>query len=682
MTSTEKKTPSNKEKSVFDWLKTLPPREGNIFFSLCEGGKKTVDKSKLKEALFDAGLQINDFRLRSFFEKLDRHRSNDIEFEDFNSIIKAGGLLIEKALRGELAVPDFRDFSINLDKIYDEIRPNRSGDLAKYIPPLAEVDPEQFGIAVVTTDGQIYQRGDSDVDFSIQSMCKVFNYSIVVENLGLDKVNRHVGAEPSGRQFDDLTLMVKGMGGSSLNPNNQIPFNPMVNAGAIMTTGLINPKNSTGQRLDYIREQFGRIVGWNAMETSGIKRPRFNKNMARQENFKGYNNIATGFLLMATGNIPHSDSILPEDVHEEKEYEYDFYIEPAVTNALKVYFSICSLEMTAKDIAMGAATLANGGVCPITQDRVLSQSTVRNVLPVVQMAGMYNSSGKFFQEIGLPSKSGVGGGILLIVPQLMGICIFSPRLDSVGNSVRGLEVARKITQKYLVHLFDGTMTDTKRIDPKVPISKWRASSCGEAIWAASNGDVRTLERLTSQQRDLQAGDYDIRTPLHLASAEGQTEVVRYLLNNGVQPIPDRWGGYPISDARDNGHNEIVELFNKLDVNYSEPVHLVEDPDGETDEMATFDNEMMVIELLFAAFENDVPGIRQLVAKSIPVHAGDYDLRTALHLAAAEGSLQAVKYLVEHGHPLNVRDRWGATPLDEAKREKRDSVIKYLSSLKK
>ena len=129
-------------------------------------------------------------------------------------------------------------------------------------------------------------------------------------------------------------------------------------------------------------------------------------------------------------------------------------------------------------------------------------------------------------------------------------------------------------------------------------------------------------------------------------------------------------------------NEIVELFNKLDVNYSEPVHLVEDPDGETDEMATFDNEMMVIELLFAAFENDVPGIRQLVARSIPVHAGDYDLRTALHLAAAEGSLQAVKYLVEHGHPLNVRERWGATPLDEAKREKRDSVVKYLSSLKK
>ena len=108
------------------------------------------------------------------------------------------------------------------------------------------------------------------------------------------------------------------------------------------------------------------------------------------------------------------------------------------------------------------------------------------------------------------------------------------------------------------------------------------------------------------------------------------------------------------------------------------MHLVEDPDGATDEMVTFDNELMVIELLFAAAENDVNGLRQLVAKGVPVHAGDYDSRTALHLAAAEGSLQAVKYLVSHGHPLNVSDRWEATPLDEAKREKREEVIDFLS----
>ena len=294
---------------------------------------------------------------------------------------------------------------------------------------------------------------------------------------------------------------------------------------------------------------------------------------------------------------------------------------------------------------------------------------------------MYNASGTFFQQVGLPAKSGVGGGVLLVVPQLMGICIFSPRLDAQGNSVRGLEMSKRLTSKYLVHTFDGTMTDTDRLDPKLPIARWLANSCGEAIWAASNGNIRTLESLVSQQRDLQKGDYDIRTPLHLASAEGQLEVVKFLLNNGVKPIPDRWGGYPISDARNNKHHKIVDLFEKLEIKYTEPYHLVENPKGKTDKIAKFDDELKVIELLFAAAENNVDNIRHLVAKGVPVNAGDYDLRTALHLAAAEGSLEAVEYLVTHGHPLNVRDRWGATPLDEAKREKRKSVVEFLKKYK-
>ena len=263
----------------------------------------------------------------------------------------------------------------------------------------------------------------------------------------------------------------------------------------------------------------------------------------------------------------------------------------------------------------------------------------------------------------------------------MGICIFSPRLDKQGNSVRGLEMAKRLTSKYLVHIFDGTMTDTSRLDPKLPIARWLANSCGEAIWAASNGNIRTLESLVSQQRDLAEGDYDFRTPLHLASAEGQLEVVKFLLDQGVKPRADRWGGYPISDARNNNHQKIVDIFEKLNINYTEPFHLVENPKGKSDKIAKFDDELMVIELLFAATRNDVEGIRHLVAKGVPINAGDYDLRTALHLAAAEGSLEVVKYLVSHGHPLFVRDRWGATPLDEAKREKRSSVYNFLKTFK-
>ena len=383
---------------------------------------------------------------------------------------------------------------------------------------------------------------------------------------------------------------------------------------------------------------------------------------------------------MATGSLPHKKTELHNDIHPDED-EFDFYTEPAVTEALKLYFSICSLEMTAVNFATAAATLANSGVNPLTQDRVLSQKTVRNCLPVLQTSGMYNASGTFFQQVGLPAKSGVGGGVILIVPRLMGICIFSPRLDKQGNSVRGIEMAKRITSKYLVHTFDGTMTDTDRLDPKIPISKWRANSCGEAIWAASNGNIRTLERLVSEQRDLQNGDYDMRTPLHLASAEGQLEAVQFLLKQGVKPIPDRWGGYGYFDAKNNNHKDIVKEYEKLDINYTQASHLIDDPNGKTDKMAIYDDELAVIELLFAAFENNVEGIRTLIAKGVPVHAGDYDSRTALHLAAAEGCLEVVEYLVSHGHPLFVRDRWGATPLDEAKREKRKSVINYLKDFK-
>lgn len=670
-----KKNSYKSKEALLEKLKKISKREANIFFSLCEEEDNLIKTKRFKDVLLNSGLKENDKRLFSLFRNLDAH-GDKIVFEDFIEIIRSSELIVEKALRGELSIPDFTYFAKNLDNMFDEAKKVTSGELASYIPPLANVDPEQFGVAIVTTDGQIYQKGDSEVDFSIQSMCKPFNYCFAMEKLGLEKVHQHVGQEPSGRQFDDLTLLAK----TAVGQLNRIPFNPMVNAGAIMTAGLIGPEESHSQRLRYIRQQFGRLIGWSPKNEFGAELPRFNKNMARQENFTGYNNIAMGYLLMATGNLPHTKTELHNDIHPDED-EFDFYSEPAVTEALKLYFSICSLEMSSVNFATAAATLANSGVCPISQDRVLSQKTVRNCLPVLQTSGMYNASGTFFQQVGLPAKSGVGGGVILIIPRLMGICIFSPRLDKQGNSVRGIEMAKRITSKYLVHTFDGTMTDTDRLDPKIPISKWRANSCGEAIWAASNGNIRTLERLVSEQRDLQNGDYDMRTPLHLASAEGQLEAVQFLLKQGVKPIPDRWGGYGYFDAKNNNHKDVVKEFEKLDINYTPATHLVEDPNGKTDKMATYDDELAVIELLFAAFENNVEGVRTLVAKGVPVHAGDYDSRTALHLAAAEGCLEVVEYLVSHGHPLFVRDRWGATPLDEAKREKRKSVINYLKDFK-
>ncbi|HAV93399.1 MAG: hypothetical protein CMF52_01820 [Legionellales bacterium] len=206
---------------------------------------------------------------------------------------------------------------------------------------------------------------------------------------------------------------------------------------------------------------------------------------------------------------------------------------------------------------------------------------------------------------------------------------------------------------------------------------WRDAGCSEAIWASSTGDLKTLEKLVADQKDIETGDYDRRTPLHLASAEGHTDVVKFLLDHGVEPSPDRWGGYPISDAKAGDHKEIVELFNNLSIDYTDPHHVVSDSSGPTDTSVKIDDDMSVIELLWAATDDNVTAIGEIVGRGIDISVSDYDDRTALHLAAAEGNLDAVRYLVGNGHHVNVRDRWGATPLDEAIREKRSDVIDFL-----
>ena len=622
------------------------PLEYRLFWALDDDGDSQVNKSDLVLVLERNGLTRKDPRLGEFFTLLDQLKSETLDFKTFLNIIKTASTLIEQVMQGDLALPDFAQFSETMTSQFAEVVLNEDGQQATYIPPLAEVNPDQFGISAVSVDGQLLEIGDSETDFSVQSACKPFNYCIALDELGADKVHKHIGMEPSGQAFNARVLMSDGTGR---------PHNPMINAGAIMAAALIKSDMPLHRRLDHVREMWSKMTGGST--------PRFNAFMAQEESRTGDNNRALGYMMKAAGVLPNGEDAVDHELRD----------------ALELYFSICSLEINARELATAAATLANNGICPVTQKRVFQESTVRNCLTLMQMCGMYDGSGEFSVHIGLPGKSGVGGAVILVVPRLMGICFWSPRLDPIGNSVRGVDMAKRLAQIYRMHVYDGAAERSSRIDPRVTTARSRARQTSLALRAANIGDIRSLQHLYDDNADLSKGDYDNRTPMHLAAAEGHLEVVRFLLDNEISANHhDRWGGTPLDDAELGNHTDVIELLKQ---HGAEPGNSQHD-DSEsiaTEQAAQYGDTDAVVELLWAAAENDIDNLRRCLAKGIPVSAADYDGRTALHLAASDGQVDAVKYLLAHDHPILVRDRWNATPLDDARRENRDDVVELLAA---
>ena len=381
---------------------TINERGNLLFDSLDVTRQGEVDLTAFLGVLNRAGLRSDDPRLSSLYVEVERLKDSDIKQltpEIFEQLNTHAGLLFSNALRGQLAIPNFDDFSNVLAKLYNEALGQMAGAQADYIPPLKEVDPDQLGIAVITVDGQVYLKGDAEIDFSIQSTCKPFNYCFAVEELGVEKVHKHIGSEPSGRPFN----------AQALQPDAR-PHNPMINAGAIMSAALIQSNAPVHRRLEHIRTYWSKLTGGHT--------PRFNAWMAKEEGRTGDNNRALAYMMKANHIFPKGEDASDHEIRD----------------ALELYFSTCSLELNCREMALAAATLANGGVCPTTQERVFSGTTVRNCLSLMQMCGMYDYSGEFCQKIGVPAKSGVGGAVILVVPGLMGVCIWSPRLDSIGNS--------------------------------------------------------------------------------------------------------------------------------------------------------------------------------------------------------------------------------------------------------
>jgi glutaminase len=311
------------------------------------------------------------------------------------------------------AIPLQPAIEFGLNGVFEQCLPERQGEVASYIPELATVDPDKFGIALATIDGSLWTCGDAQIEFTIQSISKAFTYCLALELLGREEVFKHVGVEPSGDAFNAIIF----------DPHTQRPFNPMVNAGAITVSALLH-RVWKGEALDFLLDRFSKAAG----------RPlRISDSVYRSEAETGHRNRAIGHLLLNVGA-----AALP--------------IEPA----LDLYFQQCSILVTATDLARMGATLANIGENPFTGESVFDVAAVRDTLSVMFTCGMYDYSGHWALDVGIPAKSGVGGGVVGVVNRQLGIGTFCPRLDPKGNSVRGLKVFRKLADEFGLHAFECT----------------------------------------------------------------------------------------------------------------------------------------------------------------------------------------------------------------------------------
>jgi glutaminase len=298
-----------------------------------------------------------------------------------------------------------------LGELHEKYRSLSDGKVADYIPELTKADPNWFGVCLVTASGQLFEFGDSAQSFTIQSISKPFVYGMALSDHGREATMRKIGVEPTGDAFNAIELEER----------THRPFNPMVNAGAIAAAGLVNG-DGPAERLNHVLETFSRYIGHDVHVDMAV---------FTSERATGHRNRAMAYLMR---NFDILDARLEE--------------------SLDLYFKQCAILVTCRDLAVMAATLANGGVNPLTGVRAIGVEYVRDLLSVMYTCGMYDYAGEWAYRVGLPAKSGVGGGILAVVPGQAGIGIFSPLLDEHGNSVRGIRVCEELVERFALHIFE------------------------------------------------------------------------------------------------------------------------------------------------------------------------------------------------------------------------------------
>ncbi|MCC9168936.1 glutaminase A [Pontibacter harenae] len=390
----------------------------NLYSKLINDDNDGISIRQLLEIMERGGIRSNDPRVQKILGKeadSDETKRKLSKNEFVNLLEKSESHLFEKALAGELIIPDFEDFQNDIQAIFEETKHNLEGEMKDILPhPQPDRQPA-YAVSICTVDGQLLQLGDHDLTFLIQSICKPINYAIVHRDTGKEKLHKHVGVEPGSEKFESNMVLNE----------RDLPHNPLINSGAIMTSAFIKPEHKVRERLDYVMEV------WKNM--TGGKEVNFNEASFQAERKDANKHLALAHLMKDRGAFPADI-----DLH----VLIDFYLQ------------CCAIEVNIDDLAHAAATLANYGTCVSTGKKVFGHDTVRDTLSLMLSSGTYDHSGEFAFRVGLPAKSGIAGGMMVVVPGVMGISVYSPPLDKHGNSVRGVDFCEKFADRFNFHHFD------------------------------------------------------------------------------------------------------------------------------------------------------------------------------------------------------------------------------------
>lgn len=387
-----------------------------------------------------------------------------------------------------------------LDRIRDEHSRVTEGELASYIPELTRVDPNGFGLSLSSSDGFVYESGDAGVEFTIQSISKPFTYALALDCIGQAAVDATIGVEPSGEAFNEI----------SVDRTTKKPKNPMINAGAIAAVSLI-PASSPDERFALIQEFYSGFAG---------RRLELDLEVYASEKATGSRNRAIAYMLQSFG-------VLDDDPDE----------------VLDVYFRQCSFKVTSTDLARMAATLARGGVNPLTGRRVTNANVVTRTLSVMVTCGMYDAAGDWVSAVGLPAKSGVGGGIIAVLPGQLGIGVYSPLIDTKGNSVRGVRLCRSLSERLGLHFLNVARDSRAALravyEPRDGIRVYETH--GDLLFSGAEQVARTIDR---EQDDFAVAILDV------SRVDEIDDAARELLSGTIAALLARGkAGYLVDPAR-------------------------------------------------------------------------------------------------------------------------------------